>query len=541
MRNASNIALLEENITPEQSPAMRQQRRYLALCLPFLSTDRARRSMNQPARRGQDDRPFVLVEKDRGALRIAALDAVAARASLSIGMALTEARALWPSLEVAEISHAADAACLSRAGEICDMFTPLVALQGRDGLILDITGCAHLFGGEESLLNRVRRTLAGLGLTSSAAIAGSPHSAWAFARHRRNTIATAREEEALARTLPIAALDQDAGTALALSRAGFRTLGDLADRPSGVLTARFGAGLADALRRVLGREDIRITPLRPAPEIMAEKHFPEPLGLMESLLATLERLAQDIVAVLERRGAGGRAFEASFFRADGAVRRITVETAQATREVTSLMRLIRLKLDALADPLDPGFGFDALRLAVIRSEPLAERQSMLEGGSAQEEETSEIAALVDRLTARFGRENVRRLVTRDTHDPVRAGGSEPCLSCHETAPFPELEPGAPPARPLTLFDPPQWIEAIAEVPDGPPLRFRWRRVLHEVARAEGPERIAPEWWRFGANAPATRDYYRIENAQGHRFWVFREGFYEDSNARPRWFLHGLFA
>ena len=330
-------------------------------------------------------------------------------------------------------------------------------------------------------------------------------------------------------------------TVLALGRAGFQTLGDLADRPSGMLTARFGAGLADALWRVLGREDIRITPLRPAPEIMAEKHFAAPLGLLESLLAVLERLAQDIMAALERRGAGGRAFEVSVFRSDGAVRRIAIETAQGMRDASGLMHLVRLKLEALSDPLDPGFGFDAVRLVVIRSEPMAERQAALDGGPASQAEAGDVASLVDRLTARFGRETVQRFVTRDTHDPVRAGGSVPFLSRHTTAPFAHPEPGQPPARPLTLFDPPQWIEALAEVPDGPPLRFRWRRVLHEVARAEGPERIAPEWWRCGNAAPATRDYYRIENAHGHRFWVFREGFYEDQTTRPRWFLHGLFA
>lgn len=474
-------------------------------------------------------------------MRIAALDAVAARAGLRIGMALTETRALWPNLETAEAAPEADAALLHRAAEIGDMFTPLVALQGRDGLIFDITGCAHLFGGEENLANRVRRRMAGLGLTSCVAIAGTPDAAWAFARFRRNTIAAPGNEEALASALPITALGQDIGTTLALSRAGFRTLVELADRPSSMLTARFGAGLTDALRRVLGREDIRITPLRPAPEIVSETHFPEPFGLIDSLLSVLERLAKNIVATLEARGAGARALEASFFRSDGTVRRITIETAQATREAQSLMRLIRVKLDALADPLDPGFGFDALRLAVLRSEPFVEQQSTLDSGVTHQAEARDIAALVDRLTARFGRENVQRFIARDKHDPVRAAGSVAYLSHHATAPFSALEPGQPPARPLTLFDPPQWIEAIAEVPDGPPLKFRWRRVLHEVARAEGPERIAPEWWRFGNNAPATRDYYRIENAQGHRFWVFREGLYEDSNARPRWFLHGLFA
>jgi len=501
--------------------------------------------MNSPTRNERDERPFVLVEKDRGALRIAALDRVAAGIGLRIGMALTEARALWPNLEVAEANNEADTDFLRRASDLCDMFTPLVALHGRDGLILDITGCAHLFGGEEAMLGRARRRLAGLGFTTWAAMADTPDAAWAFARYRRNRIAAPGEEKIHARALPITALDQPIETTLALSRAGFRILADLADRPSHLLTARFGAGLSHALRRVLGHEDIRITPLRPAPLIVAERHFAEPLAHVESLLGALERLAQDIVEALERRGAGGRAFEASFFRSDGAVRRVMIETAQGTRDPAVLMRLLRLRIDTLTDPLDPGFGFDALRLAVHRSEPLDAQQSTLEGGTAPAEEAGEIAALVDRLTVRFGRENVRRFVGRDTHDPVRAGGSVPYLSGHAAAPFPAPEPGQPPARPLTLFEYPHLIEVLAEVPDSPPLRFRWRRVLHEVRLAEGPERIAPEWWREasggGDRPPATRDYYRIEDANGHRFWIFREGLYEDSTARPRWFMHGLFA
>ena len=497
--------------------------------------------MNLLSAGGPDDLPFALVEKERGALRLTALDPAAARAGLGVGMTLAEARALWPNLQTAGAEPEADAAFLKRAGEACEMFTPLAALRGGDGLILDITGCAHLFGGEEGLARRARRKLAGLGLTSRAAIAGAPDAAWALARHRHGAITTPDDEEALARALPIAALEQDRATMIALGRAGLRSLGDLADQPAAALAARFGPELNDALRRVLGREDMRITPLRPAPAIVAEKHFPEPLGLIDSLLEVLERLARDVAGTLERRGAGGRSFEASFFRSDGAVRRVTVETAQATRDAGSLVRLMRLKIEALADPLDPGFGFDALRLAVGRCEPLVERPLTLGDRTAPEPEAVEVAALVDRLMARFGRENVRRLVARDTHDPARAGGSAPYLSRPETSPLPEPEPGAPPARPLTLFEPPQWIEAIAEVPDGPPLRFRWRRMLHEVARAEGPERIAPEWWRAGDAAPATRDYYRVENAGGHRFWIFREGLFEDTNARPRWFIHGLFA
>lgn len=454
-------------------------------------------------------------------------------------MALTEARGLCPNLAAAEAAPDEDAALLHHAAEISDMFTPLVALHGKDGLILDITGCAHLFGGERALGHFVRSRLANLGLTTCGAIAGTPDAAWAFARFRRGTIACPGEEEELVRALPITALDQDTGTTLALSRAGFRTLGDMVDRPSNLLVARFGEGLAIALQRVFGREDIRITPLRAPPELMAERHFPEPLGLIESLLGTLERLAGDAMRVLEQRGLGGRAFEASFFRADGAVRRLRIDTAQATRDVVSLMRLMRLKIEALTDPLDPGFGFDALRLAVLRSDPLHATQPDL-AGQATKNQAQGLADVVDRLVARFGRESVQRFVASDTHDPARAGGTAPWLSSMPST-WPAPEPEQPPARPITLFTHPQPIDVLAEVPDSPPLRFRWRRVLHEVTLAEGPERIAPEWWREAASTAPMRDYYRVEDANGHRFWIFREGLYEDSTARPRWFMHGLFA
>ena len=242
--------------------------------------------------------------------------------------------------------------------------------------------------------------------------------------------------------------------------------------------------------------------------------------------------------MLERRGLGGWLFEASFFRSDGVVRRITLETAQGSRNPASLMRLFRLRLDTLKDPLDPGFGFDAIRLSVLKTEALTPAQQTLDGREPGQD--GDMVELVDRLVARFGRDRVLRFVARDTHDPVRAAAAVAVGSAVASATWPAPPAGEPPARPLQLFEPPQVIETLAEVPDGPPLRFRWRRVLHDVARAEGPERIAPEWWLVGNSPPATRDYYRVEDTQGRRFWVFREGFYTDKMA-PRWFMHGLFA
>lgn len=435
----------------------------------------------------------------------------------------------------------ADARFLTRLAAMCDRFTPCVALDPPAGLTLDISGCAHLFGGEAALRAQACAKLSRLGLAVRASIAGTPDAAQALARFGQVEIALPGMDERLVRPLPVAALGVETGTVLALSRAGLKTLGDLADRSSTVLAARFGEALTQRLRRTLGREDARIVPLRPPPECVAERHFAEPLTRAENLEHALSSLLAEVARVLERRGAGGRAFEASFFRSDGAVRRIRVETGHPSRDPGAILRLYRERIDALADPIDPGFGFDAVRLGVPVVEPLDPIQADLDGRAA---EHAAVADLVDRLVTRLGRDRVLRFAARDTHHPEREARLAPAASLAATATpavlWPAPEPGEPPARPIHLFDPPQLIETLAEVPEGAPLRFRWRRVLHEVTRAEGPERISSEWWRDGPHEP-TRDYYRIEDAEGRRFWVFRQGLYGRGTDAPRWFLHGLFA
>ena len=468
-------------------------------------------------------------------MRLAALSAAAVSAGLALGLSLTEARTRFADLRVLPMDRPADAALLGLMAAAAEIFTPLVGLDGEAGLFLDITGCAHLFGGEAAMRQRVIRRFEGFGLTTRATIADTPDTAHALVRFGRTAIVPPAGGEALARQLPIAALEADPEVSIALERAGLVRLGDITDRPSAMLSARFRPSTAVRLGRILGREDVRITPLRPLPACLAERHFAEPLLDGTALDVALVSLARDICAALERRGEGGRRFEVSLYRCDGAVRRLAIATHTPCRDVDTILRLLRLRLDGLADPLDPGFGFDALRFSAPETEAMAEHQVSLD---AREADDRALTALIDRLVVRFGRDRVLRFVAEDSHDPVRAGGLRSVVDGTGPQAFPALEPDEPPLRPPQLFDAPQPIEALAEVPDGPPLRFRWRHVLHEVARAEGPERIAPEWWLDGA-APETRDYYRIEDATGRRFWVFREGFYGDDR-RPRWYVHGLF-
>ncbi len=470
-------------------------------------------------------------------MRIVALDPSASQQGLTIGMALTAARAQVPALDVMQIDRQADGACLQACAAAGEIFTPLVAIDGHDGLILDITGCAHLFDGERGLHAAIRRRFAALGLTTRATIAATPDAAHALARFSKMTIVTPGEEEASVRGLPVTALESDTETTVSLVRAGLRTLGDLIDRPMRMLAARFGEALTRKLQRVFGREDRRIAPERPLPDCMAERHFPDPLTELIGLQAVFLALARDVCDVLEQRGSGGRRFEASLFRCDGVVQRLAIETSAPCRDAAAVLRLLSLRMETLADPLNPGFGFDAVRLAVSVVDAVAEQQSSLDGRAVEDHAVSE---LVDRLVIRFGRDRVLQFVACDTHDPTRAGILIPATQNAGPAVSSRTEPGEPPLRPLQLFQRPQPIEVLAEVPDAPPLRFRWRRVLHEIARAEGPERIAPDWWLEGNRAPATRDYYRIEDTHGRRFWVFREGLYGEDD-RPRWFMHGLFA
>jgi protein ImuB len=255
-------------------------------------------------------------------------------------------------------------------------------------------------------------------------------------------------------------------------------------------------------------------------------------------MASIETLLEQAARQMAKSYRGGRRFEVLLFRTDGLVRRLRVETGLPSRDVALVMRLFRERIEALSDPIDPGFGFDLVRLSVPLLEELAPVQLPLEGGALAE---GELAALIDRLSTRLGRGRVRRLVARDTHCPEQAELALPAVDAGKPGMWPLPEPGEPPLRPIHLFDPPQPIEVMAEVPDGPPMRFNWRRVQHDVIRHEGPERIGALWWRRADNGGLTRDYYRVEDRQGRRFWIFRHGLYGAEAKNPGWYVHGLFA
>ncbi len=516
--------------------------RYLALWFPFLPTDRLRlKDAGQPLRtiNTPHDVALALVAKVKGGLRLLAVSNHAQELGIVPGLTLSDARAMHPGLIVAEMDEAADRRWLKRLAENCIAWSPLVTIVPPDGITLDIAGSEHLFGGWAGLAAQVEDTFTAIGMAVRIASASTAQGAQALARYAPLPV---REELQALRALPVLALGLDDDATLALRRAGLKTIGDVTARSAASIAARFGAEAITTLRRLMGEEHAPINPLaHPAP-LHFERRFAEPVVLQATVAICFLDLLRDAARVLEERGLGGRRFILNLFRSDGARHRLAIETGLPTRDPTPVMRLFDERIAMLADPLDPGFGYDRITLFLPVTEPLAASQPTLDGS---DKDATALIDLVDRLSTRLGEGSVRRIVPQDSHIPEQAQLALPAIHCPAPVRWPTPPIGEPPARPLFLFDPPQMVEVIAEVPDGPPHRFHWRRKLHEVRLYEGPERIAGEWWRrrggeHAAKAGLTRDYYRIEDVRGRRFWIFRHGLYAEK-PDPRWYLHGLFA
>jgi protein ImuB len=524
-----------------------KRRRILSLWLPRLPTDRIKRQLLRGNDAPVKDQPSIVVAKQNNALQISALDDAAAYHGLEIGLPLANARAVCPDIQVFDADQAADAQALNAIADWCDRFTPLVALDSPHGLFLDITGCAHLFGGEAALMQMVCGALTRQGFAVSAAIAGTPVCARTMNRHVHGRIVGDGDEADSVKPLPVFALGADDAITRGLRRAGLKTIGDVASRARHEITARFGADFTTLLEQALGQGDAPISPRKPLPDYIVEKRFAEPVSTDGVISATLSKLAQMLVMAMERQGKGARRLEAYFFRTDGAVRAIAVDTGQPVIRAETVDRLFRERLDALSDPLDPGFGFDLVRLAASRTEIMVQQQRDLD---ANVHNNDELAALIDRIAARIGGRRVVVHLPQDTHIPERAAWSAPAqhhLAAATHAAWQARAEGEPPLRPLRLFEKPEIIKVIAQVPDGPPARFQWRRATHTVMRVEGPERVAMEWWR-PQGTTLTRDYFRVEDEMGSRFWLYRDGLYdreieqqEGKVIQPNWFMHGLFA
>jgi len=486
--------------------------------------------------------PFVLAVEASGGPRIAAANAAAAAIGLATRDLLADARAKAGVLQVRPADPVADDAALRRLAIWATRYTPNVSPwgeeNGADGFFLDVSGAAHLFGGEQALLADLADRLDRFGLPARMAVADTAGAAWALSHHHASpliVLPSGDETKALA-TLPVEALRLAPDTRTTLRRLGFKRIGALLGAPRAPFAARFEKELLLRLDQALGRRPEPLQLIAPPPVYHSLRYLLEPIVTQEAVIAVVTRLMKDLVHPLVRDGVGARTLRLILYRVDGAAQTLEIGLTLPTRDVKHVARLVDLKLERIAEPADIGFGYEALGLAVTETGPLTPAQADLSAivATASPEQH---AALIDSLRQRLGTHSVRQLKPLESHIPERAE------SRCEPVGRPEAWPAPDDARPRPLLLLPKAdpvTDVLASVPEGPPLRFRWRGVLHMIAHAQGPERIAGEWWRSPQVLP-PRDYYLVEDKTGERFWLYREGLYGDENRPPRWFVQGLFA
>jgi len=505
--------------------------------------------------------PFVLAD-GTDAPRIVALNPAARASGLAVGETLADARARIGFLQVRIWEPAADAKALAHLAQWATRYTPSVALykneNGTDGLFLDVTGATHLLGGEKPLLLDLAQRLEAFGLPVRLALAETAGTAWAVSHYARTplTIVPAGGEREALSPLPIEGLRLASETALTLRRLGFKRIGALIDKPRAPFAARFEKELLLRTDRALGRASEPLRFLAPPPVYVETRSLLEPISTEDAILAVATRLMQALTPKLEADGVGARNLSLSLYRVDGDMQRLDVGCTLPTQSPEHVTRLIRLRLERLSRQLEAGFGFETLSLAVTVAEKINQRQHALATASDETERERRCIALVDALRQRLGPESVSRLAPIASHWPERSekrirGRSEKIIGERNEQQTKErgttesemsatwAPQGARPRPPL-LFPRAEPADVIALMPDGPPQLIRWRGKRIAVAHAEGPERIAPEWWHAREQQP-TRDYYLVEDSEGSRLWLYREGIPGRETATPRWFVHGFFA
>jgi protein ImuB len=462
--------------------------------------------------------PFALTLKEQNANRIYCLNRAATQAGLHPGMPYADARAFCPDLQSRAAEPAQDQRFLHMLCRWATRYCPWVGLEGADGLVLDITGSAHLLGGEERLLADLRSRLTRAGVSVQIGLADTRGAAWALAHHGEG-IAPSGDMLSALKDLPVAGLRIAQETSVALQRLGLRTIGDLSRVARAPLTRRFGPGLVLRLDQALGTQPEEISPQAAPPHYAVRMSLPDPIGLLPDVMAGTERLLSKLCAKLKAQEMGARQLCLSLRRIDQDQQQVELRLARPLREPGRILALFERGLAEI----DAGYGIDQLRLEATQVENLPIRQISHVSSGGQEK----LDDLISRLGTRIGLENIQRFLPADSHIPERSFIMAPTAYSDPASGWSTVQP-----RPVCLFPP----EPIAGDGPRPPRYFRWRRMSLTTGRATGPERIAPEWWLEDDQwRSGLRDYWRVETREGRRLWLF----YTPQN--PGWFVQGELA
>jgi protein ImuB len=507
--------------------------RVISVFLPRWPTDRLARSQGKSA--PPPETPIVMVGRIGRRRAIAHMNLAAAKAGLHIGKAVAHATALVPGLVLHDLDVEGDSAALHRLALWAQRYSPSVAPDPPDGLVIDATGCAHLFGGEEKMLIDVRSRLGKVGLSAKVAIADTWGGAHALARFSTRPIfvvapgAIGREIQAL----PVAALRLSPDLVQAAAKHGFDTIGELEATAKGPLARRLGLDPVRRLDQAYGREAEPIVPILAPETVRVSQAFVEPISAPETMARYTTLLTAQICEALEAVGLGATRLDAWFFRVDNRVATTRVGLSAPSRDPRRLARLLCETLETV----DPGFGVEKMLLAAPGAEPLGMAQLNAPIGDRKTSTgAGDLAGLIDTLSHRLGSDHVYRLTSADSDIPERSVRKASAMAAPTSFSWPIDWP-----RPARIFSRPEPIETVALLPDQPPASFTWRGQRRRVRRADGPERVFGEWWKTDAELTRSRDYFQVEDESGERFWIYRDGDGEDQDTgSQRWFMAGVF-
>ncbi len=472
------------------------------------------------------DKSIVIANLEDQQRLVLAVNAAAAADGITPGLALAHARAVQPDLVALPAQPIEDARALDRLAAWCLRYSPLVSPCAPDSLWIDATGAAHLFGGEHAMLRTIQSALEPHGLTARLAMAATPGAAWALSHFSPNPLCVS-DAPADVNPLPVTALRLDLKTARGLWRVGLKTIADLRRIPRATLPRRFGKDVLVRLDQALGSAPEAIEAVLPPLAKRKRLAFAEPIGTADDLKRAIGLLTPPLCAELEKNQEGARKLDLLFFRTDNRVETLRLGLARPSRDPAHFEKLLNGKIETV----DPGFGIESIVLTAWRVEPLVPQQIDAQNGP---DSAHDLSDLIDSLSNQIGARNIYRVAAHASHIPERAEKrADPVTS--PTAAWPAHLP-----RPVRLFAPPEPVEVMALMPDHPPAKFTWRGEARLIKRADGPERVFGEWWHDHREVAEVRDYFRVEDEHGERFWLYRDTRLTAEN-RYRWYMHGVFA
>ncbi|MBX2925956.1 MAG: DNA polymerase Y family protein [Chitinophagaceae bacterium] len=498
-------------------------RRFMAIWFPHLLAEGMLRR-----RPHLKDTLFVVATPDHGRMRVTAVCQAAQKQGITMGMAVADARALVANIQVLDDEPQLSLQLLTGLGHWCIRYTPVAATDVPDGLLLDISGCAHLWGGEENYVEDIQNRLKGFGYTTRIAIAGTVGAAWALARYGKSPVILAPpgEERAMLMSLPPAALRLETTVVERLQKLGLYTIGPFMNMGRSILRRRFGVGLLDRMDQALGWKEEPLKPLRPVVPYQERLPCLEPIVTRSGIEIALQQLLNTLCERLVKEGKGLRKAVFKAYRVDGEAQLVEIGTHLPSQQATHLFKLFELKIDQIA----PALGIELFVLEAPSVEKARSSQEALWHNSTLND--TKLAELLDQLTGKLGKGIVHRYLPDEHYWPERSVREAKELSEQPTITWPKDRP-----RPMRLLPVPEPVEVAAPIPDYPPMHFRHRGKLHTVKKADGPERIESEWWISDGK---HRDYYVVEDEKGERYWLFRLGHYTEGKPH-QWFLHGFFA